>query len=225
MTGSGPTRIALVGAGRMGQVHLAALERSEEIAVGGVVEPVAAIREQLEAAGVTVYGSVRELLESASLDAVLIAAPTDQHPDLVETFAGARIPMLCEKPVGVPPPGRRTCDPCGCRCGGAAAGRLLAPVRAGAARAARTDRRRRAGDISLLSCMQWDAGLPSEEFRAHAGGIVVDMGVHEIDQAAGCWAPSSSRSRQRRQGRARSHARRRTPTPPSCWRQRPPVPR
>ena len=51
----------------------------------------------------SVYRSAQELLESASLDGVLIAAPTDQHPGLVETFAAAGIPMLCEKPVGVRP--------------------------------------------------------------------------------------------------------------------------
>src|SRR5690242_15612599 len=30
--------------------------------------------------------------------------------------------------------------------------------------------------------MQWDEQLPSEQFRAHSGGIAVDMGVHEFDQ-------------------------------------------
>ena len=38
------------------------------------------------------------------------------------------------------------------------------------------------GQISLLSCMQWDSELPSEQFRSHSGGIMVDMGVHEFDQ-------------------------------------------
>jgi myo-inositol 2-dehydrogenase/D-chiro-inositol 1-dehydrogenase len=31
--------------------------------------------------------------------------------------------------------------------------------------------------------MQWDEQPPSEQFRAHSGGIAVDMGVHEFDQA------------------------------------------
>ena len=183
MTEPGRTRIALIGAGRMGQVHLAALQSSEEIEVAGVVEPAAAIQEQLEEGGVTVYGSVDELLESASLDAVLIAAPTDQHPDLVAKFAGAGVPMLCEKPVGV-----RTEDAERATRAAADAGVLL---QVGYWRRfvpeLRELRERIAagglGEISLLSCMQWDSGLPSEEFRAHAGGIVVDMGVHEIDQA------------------------------------------
>ncbi len=38
------------------------------------------------------------------------------------------------------------------------------------------------GQICQVSCMQWDAELPSEQFRAHSGGIAVDMGVHEFDE-------------------------------------------
>ena len=40
---AGPFRIAVVGAGRMGRVHLAALGRSAQVEVVAVVEPVDAI--------------------------------------------------------------------------------------------------------------------------------------------------------------------------------------
>jgi myo-inositol 2-dehydrogenase/D-chiro-inositol 1-dehydrogenase len=39
------------------------------------------------------------------------------------------------------------------------------------------------GEIIQLCCYQWDHTLPTEEFRVHSGGIAVDMGVHEFDQA------------------------------------------
>ena len=175
-------RIALVGAGRMGQVHLAALQSSEEITVAAVVEPVAATRERLQSAGLVVYESVQQLLDSASLDGVLIAAPTDQHPDLVAVFAAAGIPMLCEKPVGVRPEDAE-------RAARAAADagvllqvgywrRFVPELRQLRDRIAAGE----LGHISLLSCMQWDSELPSEQFRSHSGGIMVDMGVHEFDQ-------------------------------------------
>ncbi len=183
MTVASRTRIALVGAGRMGQVHLAALQSSEELTVAGVVEPATAIWEQLEAGGVSVHGSVQELLDSTPLDAVLIAAPTDQHPDLVATFAAAGVPMLCEKPVGVTPEdaerATRAAADAGVLLQVGYWRRFVPELRALRERIAAGE----LGDISLLSCMQWDSGLPSEQFRAHAGGIVVDMGVHEIDQA------------------------------------------
>lgn len=182
MTGSGPTRLALIGAGRMGQVHLAALQSSDEIAVAAVVEPYATIRERLAGEGLVVYASVRELLESESLDGVLIAAPTDQHPDLVATCAAAGIPMLCEKPVGVRPEDARSAT--------RAAGDAGVLLQVGYWRRFVPELRRlreqiaggELGQISLISCMQWDSELPSEQFRSHAGGIMVDMGVHEFDQ-------------------------------------------
>ena len=177
------TRIALVGAGRMGQVHLGALRSSEEITVVAVVEPFAPTRERLQAEGLVVYESVQQLLGSAAMDAVLIAAPTDQHPELVGTFAAAGIPMLCEKPVGV-----SLGDAERATSAAADAGVLL---QVGYWRRfvpeLRHLRERIAGgglgDVSLLSCMQWDSELPSEQFRSHSGGLMVDMGVHEFDQA------------------------------------------
>jgi myo-inositol 2-dehydrogenase/D-chiro-inositol 1-dehydrogenase len=180
--GSTPTRIALVGAGRMGAVHLAALQSSAEITVAAVVEPFAATRERLQAEGLVVHESVQELLDSASLDGVLIAAPTDQHPALVATFAAAGIPMLCEKPVGV-----RPADAEAATRAAAESGVLL---QIGYWRRFVPELRQlrdqiaagELGEISLLACMQWDSELPSEQFRSHAGGIMVDMGVHEFDQ-------------------------------------------
>src|SRR5437588_6161363 len=180
---SEPVRIALVGAGRMGRVHLDALQRSGEIELAGVVEPVPRTREELSAGGVqNTYASVDELLARDPPDAVLIAAPSDRHPELVATFAAAGIPMLCEKPLGV------------------RAGQSLEAARAAAEagvllqvgywrrfvpelRALRERiRAGELGEISQLSCMQWDEQPPSEQFRAHSGGIAVDMGVHEFDQ-------------------------------------------
>jgi myo-inositol 2-dehydrogenase / D-chiro-inositol 1-dehydrogenase len=182
VTDSDRTRLALIGAGRMGQVHLAALQSSDEIAVLAVVEPYAETRPRLAADGLVVYESVQELLGNESPDGVLIAAPTDQHPDLVATFAAAGIPMLCEKPVGVRPDDARRATRAA-----ADAGVLL---QVGYWRRFVPELRRlreqiaggELGQISLISCMQWDSDLPSEQFRSHAGGIMVDMGVHEFDQ-------------------------------------------
>jgi len=166
----------------MGQVHLAALKDSDEITVVAVVEPLAVTRERLQAEGLVVYESAQELLDSGSMDGVLIAAPTDQHPELVTTFAAAGIPMLCEKPVGVRPADAERATRAAAEAGVLLQvgywrrfvpelRRLRAQIAAG-----------ELGQISLLSCMQWDSELPSEQFRSHSGGIMVDMGVHEFNQ-------------------------------------------
>ena len=38
------------------------------------------------------------------------------------------------------------------------------------------------GRIHLVTCYQWDEEPPAAAFRAHSGGIAIDMGVHEFDQ-------------------------------------------
>ena len=38
------------------------------------------------------------------------------------------------------------------------------------------------GTIHLVTCYQWDEQPPPAVFRAHSGGIAIDMGVHEFDQ-------------------------------------------
>jgi myo-inositol 2-dehydrogenase/D-chiro-inositol 1-dehydrogenase len=176
------TRVALIGAGRMGQVHLEALRSSETIEVAGVVEPYGPTRVQLAADGVPVYETVDDLLADGPPDGVLIAAPSDQHLALVASFAAAGIPMLCEKPVGI-----RLEDTVSAAGTAEEAGVLL---QVGYWRRfvpeLRELRKRilagELGEISQLFCMQWDANPPSENFRAHSGGISVDMGVHEFDQ-------------------------------------------
>jgi myo-inositol 2-dehydrogenase/D-chiro-inositol 1-dehydrogenase len=45
------------------------------------------------------------------------------------------------------------------------------------------------GEILSVSCLQWDGAPPAASFRARSGGIFVDMGVHEFDQAR--WLTSS----------------------------------
>lgn len=179
---SDPVRLALIGAGRMGQVHLGALRGAEMVQVAGVVEPYAPTRTEVAATGVPVWETVDELLADDPPEAVLIAAPSDQHPALVATFAAAGIPMLCEKPVGV-----HAADAIATSAGAEQAGvllqvgywrRFVPELRELRERIAAGE----LGDICQISCMQWDAELPSEQFRAHSGGIAVDMGVHEFDQ-------------------------------------------
>jgi myo-inositol 2-dehydrogenase/D-chiro-inositol 1-dehydrogenase len=177
-----PVRIALVGAGRMGRVHLRALERSPSIEVAAVIEPSAAARAAVAADARAVYETPEQFLDDRGAEAVLIAAPSDQHLALVTAFAAAGLPMLCEKPVGV--------SVSEATAAAEAAQRAGVVLQVGYWRRfvpELVELRRRIGagalgDIFQLSCMQWDAEPPQAEFRAHSGGICIDMGVHEFDQ-------------------------------------------
>jgi myo-inositol 2-dehydrogenase / D-chiro-inositol 1-dehydrogenase len=154
-----PFRIAVVGAGRMGRVHLDALARSDRVEVVAVLEPVQEIRRELAERGLRTFATLAELLEDGGFDGVLIAAPTDRHVELVEAFAAVERAGIVFQ-VGY-------------------WRRFVPALRALRERIAAGE----LGKISQVTCLQWDAEPPSAQFRAHSGGIAVDMGVHEFDQA------------------------------------------
>jgi myo-inositol 2-dehydrogenase / D-chiro-inositol 1-dehydrogenase len=182
VTSDEPVRVALLGAGRMGRAHLAALAAARDAEAAAVVEPVETTRAQLQAEGFVTYEAVGELLDAGGFDAALIAAPTDLHLELVATLARAGTPILCEKPCGLRPEDT------------AEAARIAAEARVvlqiGYWRRFVPDlialRERIAagelGEPAQIWCWQWDERPPSPAFRARSGGILLDMGVHEFDQ-------------------------------------------
>ncbi len=166
----------------MGRVHLAALRASDQISLAGIVEPVDAVRAGLEGLHVPLFESPQELIAAGTADAVLIAAPSSVHEILVSEFAAASIPMLCEKPVGVSPEEAARARDAALQADVVLQvgywRRFVPQLRKLRARIEAGE----LGEIYQLSCMQWDQEPPSASFRAHSGGIAIDMGVHEIDQ-------------------------------------------
>jgi myo-inositol 2-dehydrogenase/D-chiro-inositol 1-dehydrogenase len=162
----------------MGSTHLRALA-STSLEVAAVVEPVAALREGLST---RTHADVDELLDAGGFDAALVAAPTDLHAGLVERFAAAGIPVLCEKPCGLTSTEAQRAARAAAEAGVVLQigyWRRFVPelvalrerLAAGAL-----------GDLLTVGCWQWDGEPPSPAFRARSGGILVDMGVHELDQ-------------------------------------------
>jgi myo-inositol 2-dehydrogenase / D-chiro-inositol 1-dehydrogenase len=175
-------RLGLVGAGRMGRTHLRAMAGSERVAVTAIAEMSAAAREAAAAPGVTLHASLAGMLDAGAIDGVLIAAPTDQHGAIIAEVAAHGLPILCEKPCGLTAAAARASADTG-----AAAGVPLqvAYWRRFVPGLQRLRDRMAAGEfgvIHLVTCYQWDEQPPSAAFRAHSGGIAIDMGVHEFDQ-------------------------------------------
>ena len=177
-----PLKLAIVGLGRMGTAHLRALDGAAHVVARAVVDTAPAARERAQAAGLACFASVEDLLAAGVADAALVAAPTPLHLGIVTTLLEARMPVLCEKPLGL--------APADARAAGAVAERTGAPLMVAYWRrfVPQLVRLRQwiaageLGDISLIGCWQWDAEPPGDGFRAASGGIVVDMGVHEFDQ-------------------------------------------
>lgn len=175
-------RLGLIGAGRMGRTHLRALEGSTTVAVTAVVEPVAAARSAIAVTGRAVFEDVAQLLDAGGVDGVLITAPSDRHLDIVTQVAAAGLPILCEKPCGLSSAEIRAAAETVERHGvpfQVAYWRRYVP-------ALQALRKRiedgELGDMHLFASFQWDGQPPAAAFRAHSGGIFVDMGVHEFDQ-------------------------------------------
>ena len=175
-------RLGLVGAGRMGRVHLRALSDSDAVQVVAVAEPSATARAALRDASVALHANVAAMLRAGGLDGVLIAAPSTLHVSLVTQLAAAGLPILCEKPCGI------TAD----QASEAAAVAARHNVKLQVAYwrrfvpALRRLRQRivngELGALYYLACYQWDGEPPPPQFHVNSGGILVDMGVHEFDQ-------------------------------------------
>jgi myo-inositol 2-dehydrogenase/D-chiro-inositol 1-dehydrogenase len=177
-------RLGLVGAGRMGRTHLRALRDVVDVKIVAVAEPVASLREEAVAEfGVSGYASLSDMLDAKSVDGVLIVTPSDSHVDVIAQVAAAGLPILCEKPCGVNASDARRAQTI-VRDAGVALQigywRRFVPelelLREGIESG-------HFGDVLSLSCLQWDGEAPSSAFRARSGGVFIDMGVHEFDQA------------------------------------------
>ena len=179
-------RFGLIGAGRMGRTHMRAFSGSGRVAVTAIAEVSEQTRRTVQtgtgAAGVALYPGVGQMLDRATVDGILITAPSDQHGQIIAEVAARGLPILCEKPCGVTVAQTRAAV------GAAAAAgvpfqvaywrRYVPMLRALRERIAAGE----LGMVHLVTCYQWDLGPPPPAFRAHSGGILIDMGVHEFDQ-------------------------------------------
>ena len=175
-------RLGLVGAGRMGRVHLRALSASDSVRVVAVAEPLETARAALRDAGVQLHADLNAMLRAGNLDGVLVAAPSTLHLDLIRQLAAASLPILCEKPCGITAAQAREAATVAARHGVtlqvAYWRRFVPALQRLRARTASGE----LGALYLIACWQWDGEPPAAQFNAGSGGIFIDMGVHEFDQ-------------------------------------------
>ncbi|GGL66398.1 oxidoreductase [Streptomyces fumigatiscleroticus] len=174
-------RIGILGLGRIGAFHAATLSALPAVTSLVVADPVAdAAGAAAERFGAEIAHSPGELL-AAGVDAVVIAAATDAHPELVLAAVEAGVPVFCEKPVA---PTMRE----GVRVLKAVRDSGV-PVQIGhhrrfdaafaAARAAV-----RGGELGTLHTVRattLDPAPPPAAYIAASGGIFRDCSVHDFD--------------------------------------------
>jgi myo-inositol 2-dehydrogenase/D-chiro-inositol 1-dehydrogenase len=132
--------------------------------------------------GAALYPGIGPMLDGAAVDGILITAPSDQHGRIISEVAARGLPILCEKPCGVTAAQTRAAVQAAAAAGvpfQVAYWRRYVPM------LGELRERMAAGELGtvhLVTCYQWDLEPPSAAFRAHSGGILIDMGVHEFDQ-------------------------------------------
>jgi len=180
-------RTAIIGLGRMGRFHLAALDDVASIEVVALAEPSddALARSHERCPNASAYRDVATALAHPGLEACLVASPTPTHPAVVEAALGAGLHVLCEKPLAL--------DPGDADRLGALADRSGLVLQVGfwrrfsppwhAAKAAIDAGR--IGQPLLVRLAQWDAEPPPASFcdPAVSGGLAIDCGIHEYDLA------------------------------------------
>lgn len=93
-------RVGLVGAGGIGQLHLATLMQIDGVRVVGVADPIRGSAERLAAqANAEAFDDYRQLL--GKVDLAWICTPTFLHPEQTIAFAEAGAHVFCEKPIAL----------------------------------------------------------------------------------------------------------------------------
>lgn len=102
MSSTGKLRVALIGCGRIGQVHAERLATDSRVVVVAVCDPsadaAAALRQRC-APYAAVGTDVDATLNSEAIDAVVIASPTPQHFPQSMLALQRGLHVLCEKPL------------------------------------------------------------------------------------------------------------------------------
>lgn len=93
-------RIAICGVGNIGRVHLASLRTMRGCEIAGLYDTQAApLRELAAGCGVHAYRSADDVFADSSVDAVVIATPSESHRELTERALHAGKHVFVEKPL------------------------------------------------------------------------------------------------------------------------------
>ena len=93
------SRIAVAGAGYIGQAHMGVAQRGRTVTLSAVVDPSPAAVETAAKAGVPLYKSLDELFEKDRPDGVVLATPNKLHVEHSVKCIEAGVAQLLEKPI------------------------------------------------------------------------------------------------------------------------------
>ena len=178
-------RLGIVGYGGQGAWHATWAQKSDVVELAGIFD---ISEKRVKAAkdnGIRTYASLSELLSDSKIDIVLCATPNDVHKEIVIAALNAKKHVICEKPVAL------SVSDFDDMVSSAKENRVLLSVH---------QNRRwdvdylaiksiiasgEIGDtVNIESRIHGSRGIPSD-WRCHkqyGGGMILDWGVHLIDQ-------------------------------------------
>ena len=173
--------IAVIGAGRIGQIHATNLHQHPLANLRCIIDVFDDAATQLAERCATDVGSLDAVLDDASVHAVVIASSTDTHAELVTACANAGKAIFCEKPLDLDVATAEKCLQAV-----AENNTLLAlgfnrrhdPSFAQLKRKAESET---VGDVEVVSITSRDPSPPPVEYIARSGGLFRDMMIHDFD--------------------------------------------
>ncbi len=92
-------KIAVAGAGYIGQAHVSCLQQSATCVLSAIVDPAPAAVAVAAEAGVPLFKTLDELISKARPDGIVLATPNQFHVGQAIACIDADIPILLEKPI------------------------------------------------------------------------------------------------------------------------------
>ncbi|GAB3461430.1 Gfo/Idh/MocA family oxidoreductase [Kineococcus endophyticus] len=181
---SQPVRFALIGTGRIGQVHAASIHRSPDAVLTVAADAIVAGAERTVAQhGGRATADALEAIAADDVDAVVIASPTPTHVDLLSAALDAGKAVLCEKPIDLD---ITRVDAVRDRARAASTPVVLGFNRRFDPHFAELRRRVQAGEVGRLEHLaitSRDPEAPPSDYVRVSGGIFRDMAIHDFDMA------------------------------------------
>jgi inositol 2-dehydrogenase len=181
-------KIGLVGLGRLGKVYARDLSsRLEETTLVAVADRDhdLAVQTARDFDVPHAYATAEELLADPEVEAVVVVSPTHTHRDVVIAATKARKPTFCEKPLALTLEECRAIDAAVAKSGSFFQMGFMRRFDPGYAAAKQKIADGAIGRPVVFKSTSRDPFPPSLAYAnpASSGGILVDMGIHDIDLA------------------------------------------
>lgn len=184
MSDKAPVRLALFGAGRIGQVHARNIAADPDTELVVIADPFVQGADLLATAtGADVAADPQEVFARNDIDGVVIGSPTSTHVDLITRSVDKGLAVLCEKPIDLD---IDTVHECQTAIGERSSRVMLGFNRRFDPSFAAIQRRVAEGEIGALEqliIVSRDPAPAPREYIAGSGGIFRDMTIHDLDMA------------------------------------------